>query len=397
MTRCEELPAYRRLGLDVVRASGSWLECRDGRSVLDLYGGHCVNVLGAGDPELGEVLALQWRTLSFVTNLLPCEPRERFRTAFERNLPPGDWRTFVTNSGAEANENALKLALSVTGRTRVVAFEGAFHGRTSAASAVSASKVTGFPRAPFDVERVPWGDLDAVERVAGDAAAIVLEPIQSLAGVVEPPPGFLAELASLAERAGAWLVFDEVQTGTGRLGDPWASQHFDAVPDVFTTAKGAGGGFPIGLTVVRAEHAERCDASLCGSTFGGGPMALVAAAHVAERVARPGFLDGVRACAQRFAALAERPGIARVRGAGLLLGLELDGDRTAADVQRALLDRDVLTGTSWNPSVLRLSPALTLTPDEADGLGRALAAIGIDATPAATNEVLTPPSKENAR
>lgn len=393
MTRCTELPAYRRLELDLVRAHGSWLECRDGRRVLDLYGGHCVNSLGAGDPELGRVLTDQWNAVSFVTNLLPCEPRAAFTAAFERNLPAGDWAYFVSNSGAEANENALKIALHVTGRTRVVAFEGAFHGRTGAAAAIGASKQTGFPRAPFDVERVPWGDLAAVERAAAEAAAIVLEPIQSLAGVVDPPPGFLSGLRAIADRAGALLAFDEVQTGNGRLGEPWASQHYGVVPDVFTTAKGAGAGFPIGLTVARAEHAQRFDASLCGSTFGGGPLALAVAAHVAERLARPDFRANVRAVAERFAALAERAGIARVRGAGLLRGLELEGDSTAADVQRALLERGVLTGTSWNPRVLRLSPPLTLTPNEVGELERALDELGFEApaAPAAS------PAKETAR
>ena len=163
------------------------------------------------------------------------------------------------------------------------------------------------------------------------------------------------------------------------MGTPWASQYFEVVPDVFTTAKGAGAGFPIGLTVVRAERAADFEPSLCGSTFGGGPLALAAAAHVAERIARPGFLENVRAASERFARLTERHGIARLRGAGLLLGLELDGDRKASDVQRALLEQNVLTGTSWNPRVLRLSPPLTLTPDEADGLGQALATLGFAA------------------
>lgn len=379
MHRLDEIPAYARLELDVVGAEGNDLLLADGSRVLDLYGGHCVNSLGAGDAELGRALAAQWQRLSFCTNLLESGVRPGFQQAFEQNLPPGEWNVFVTNSGAEANENALKLALDVTnarGKRGVVVFHGAFHGRTAAATAASDSKKPQFPRAPFEIERAPWGDLDAVERaLEGGAGVCFLEPIQSLAGVVDPPAGFLESLRARCDAHGALLVYDEVQTGNGRLGSFWASQHFGVVPDLFTTAKGAGGGFPIGLTVAARSVCDAADPKLCGSTFGGGPLALTAARVVAERLATPGFLDNVRATSAVFKEAAELSLVQRVRGAGLLLGFELEPAKTAAAVRDELLTMGFLAGTSGNPHVLRVSPALTLTPADARRFVDALATL----------------------
>jgi acetylornithine aminotransferase/acetylornithine/N-succinyldiaminopimelate aminotransferase len=372
-----ELDAYRRLPLPVVSAEGCELVLSNGRRVLDLYGGHCVNTLGAGDPALGELLFEQWRGLSFVTNLIDHAPRVAFLEAFGRNLPSceGGWRVFCCNSGAEADENAIKIALAVTQRRRVVTFNGAFHGRTAGAAAVSDDHGKGYPwpRTPFEVSRVPFGHLDAAqEAVDATVAAVVLEPIQSLAGVIDPPSGFLEGLREACDAAGALLIYDEVQTGNGRLGQPFAAQHFGVQPDVITTAKGAGGGFPIGLTIVRESFAERLPPGLFGSTFGGGPLVLAAATEVAQRIAAPGFLENVRDTSVAFRKACLRGPVTAVRGAGLLLGLELEPGVKATDVRDQLLERDVLVGTSNDPSVLRLSPPLILEPAAAARLADAL-------------------------
>lgn len=376
MKRLGELPAYVRLGLDVARAEGCELVLKDGRYILDLYGGHCVNALGAGDPALLEELADQWRTLSFQTNLLDTSARHAFLEAFEPNLPPGDWRVFCSNSGAEANENALKLAVAATGRAKVLCFEGAFHGRTAAAAAVSDGSNKALRGAPFEVLRVPWGRSDAVDASVG---AVICEPIQSLAGVLDPPAGFLEDLRARCDQHGTSLIFDEVQTGNGRLGTFWAAQHFGVVPDVFSTAKGAGGGFPIGLTISRTDLTARVPGGHFGSTFGGGPLALRAAAHVARRLAEPGFLDNVRAASVALMNVAEHGPVARVRGAGLLLGYELEPGWSAKAVRDALLAHDVLVGTCDDPRVLRLSPPLVLPPAAAERLGAALASLEVRA------------------
>jgi acetylornithine/succinyldiaminopimelate/putrescine aminotransferase len=337
-----------------------------------------VNTLGAGDPGIARVLAEQWHSLSFTTNLVDHRPRADFLAAFGRNLPPGEWRVFCSNSGAEANENALKLALdrgADAGRQRVISFRGAFHGRTAAAAAVTDGK-RAFPQAPFEVERLAWGDLEALERKLDErTAAVILEPIQSLAGVVDPPPWFLNALRGACDRCGALLIFDEVQTGNGRLGTPWAAQHFGVVPDVFTTAKGAATGLPIGLTVARAEAVAHVKLGTHGSTFGGGPLVLAVAAEVARRIAEPSFLENVRQASEALRAAALRAPVREVRGAGLLLGLVLEEGRSGNEVRDALLARGVLVGTSNDPRVLRLSPPLVFPPERAAELAAALEAV----------------------
>ncbi len=374
-----EYPAYPRLPQPAVSASGCELVLADGSRVLDLYGGHCVNTLGAGDPGVGRAVGAQWERLSFVTNLLECPARDAFFEAFGANLPPGAWQVFLSNSGAEANENALKAALSATGRTTVVAFAGAFHGRTAAAAALGDAKHPAFPRTPFDVRRAPFGEPDAARALVDeDVAAVVLEPIQSLAGVRAFPAEELAALRARCDEVGAALVFDEVQTGNGRLAAPWASQALGVVPDAFTTAKGAASGLPIGITVLSEALAARVGPGLFGSTFGGGPTVLAAATEVARRIAAPAFAEQVAATSAALRAAARRGPVRAVRGAGLLLGLELDG-LPAAEVRDALLARGVLVGTSNDPHVLRLTPPLTLTPEQAEPLGAALASLEVTA------------------
>jgi len=377
-----EVDAYARLPIQVVGAEGNELILKDGRRMLDLYGGHCVNTLGAGDPGLGKVIEEQWRRVSFATNLIDHESRHCFLSAFEANLPPCDdgWSVFVTNSGAEANENALKHALAFTRRRKVVFFKGAFHGRTAAAAAVSDTKLAAFPSTPFDVVKLPWNDPEmAAKAIDTTVGAVILEPYQSLAGVTEPSMEFLNTLRRLCDRTGAVLIFDEVQTGNGRLGKPWASQHFGVVPDSFTTAKGAAGGLPIGITVIRTKMAQAVPGKLFGSTFGGGPLVLAAAAMVAHRVGQPEFLANVRATSEALKVAALRGPIASIRGAGLLLGLVVKPELKAATVRDLLLEQGVLIGTSDDPQVLRLSPALTLTPAEAPRLARALEALEVKA------------------
>jgi acetylornithine/succinyldiaminopimelate/putrescine aminotransferase len=377
-----EIDAYVRLPIRVTSAEGNELLLEDGRRVLDLYGGHCVNTLGAGDAGLGRAIAEQWSRLSFATNLLDHAPRRAFLAAFERNLPENGegWSVFASNSGAEANENALKLALAFTKRRKVVFFKGAFHGRTAAAAAVTDSKLAAFPTTPFEAVKLPWNDVEmAGKAIDNSVGAVLLEPYQSLAGVTEPTAEFLATLRALCDRSGALLVFDEVQTGNGRLGTPWASQHLGVVPDVFTTAKGAAGGLPIGLTVARTRVASSVPGKLFGSTFGGGPVVLAAAAEVARRIAQPGFLENVRATSSALRQAAMRGPIERVRGAGLLLGLVVQPEITAAKVRDQLLEQGVLVGTSDDPQVLRLSPALTLRPADVARLARALDALEVKA------------------
>jgi acetylornithine/succinyldiaminopimelate/putrescine aminotransferase len=204
---------------------------------------------------------------------------------------------------------------------------------------------------------------------------IALEPIQSMAGVRVPSPGFLEGLRALADQHGARLMFDEVQTGSGRTGTPFAATTYGVTPDLITTAKGAAGGLPIGITVVRSSVAEGLPGSLLGSTFGGGPTILSAAVEVATRVASPGFLESVRASGEALAKAAARGPVREVRGAGLLLGIVLEEGLTAREARDQLLAQDVLVGTSDDPNVLRLFPALALTIEQAERFGEAFATL----------------------
>lgn len=373
-----EIEAYKRLPLAVVGAKDCELVLADGRRVLDLYGGHCVNTLGAGDPALATRMREQWERLSFVTNLLDHAPRTELLAALEPTMPPGDWRVFCSNSGAEANENALKMTLAATGRDTVIVFDGAFHGRTAAASAASDVKRTGFPSAPFEVRRLPFGALDTTP-LDESVAAVLLEPIQSMAGVSAPPAGFLEAWRRACTDRGALLVFDEVQTGNGRLGTFWASQYYGCVPDLFTTAKGAACGFPIGLTFASEAVAGRFPAGLCGSTFGGGPLALAAATEVARRIAQPGFLESVARTSAALRDAALRGPVAQVRGAGLLLGCVLHEGWTAAGVRDALLEQGVLVATTNDPQVMRLMPPLTLQKAHVERFAVALDSLAVPA------------------
>ena len=377
---CRELEVYARLPLPVCTASGEDLVLTDGRTILDLYGGHCVNTLGAGDQAIMQAFSRQWQQLSFATNMFANGTRDEFITAYSPLLPSGNWRVFLSNSGAEANENALKVALVATGRTKVLCFDGAFHGRTASAEAVTDTKKRAYPSTPFDVVRIPFDDVAALESTLDESfAAVITEPIQSMAGVVEPSSAWLERLRDLCSKAGSVMIFDEVQTGNGRLGTPFASQSFGVTPDVFTTAKGAAGGLPIGITVIGQCFADRIGSGLFGSTFGGGPTVLAAATVVAQRIAHGELLENVKAASAALFDAATCGPVARVRGRGLLLGLELEAGLKTATVRDALLDSGVLVGTSADPSVLRLLPPLTLRPESASKLRAAFGSVEMTA------------------
>jgi acetylornithine/succinyldiaminopimelate/putrescine aminotransferase len=223
---------------------------------------------------------------------------------------------------------------------------------------------------------VPFGDIEAARAAIDEhVGAVILEPIQALAGVVEAQRSFLAAVGAACDAHGAYLIFDEVQTGNGRLGTPWAAQHYGILPDAFTTAKGAAGGLPIGITVVAQALAERLPEKLFGSTFGGGPTVLSAATEVNERIAAPGFLEGVQAVSALLRAAAHVSPIAAVRGQGLLLGFELEEGLAARDARDALLAEGVLVGLSSDPRVLRITPPLTLEPADVERFGAALRAL----------------------
>jgi len=369
------LPVYAHMPFEPVAGNGVTLTTRDGRTLLDLYGGHAVALLGYNHPRLVAALATQARTLFFQSNVVPLAVRARAARRLLGFAPPGLTRAFLVNSGAEANENALRLALRATGRSRVVALEGAFHGRTAAAAAVShgSGKWYGFPRAPFDVTFVPRGDLAALEEALPDAAALIVEPVQGMAGAVDLGADYLAAARDLTRRVGARLLFDEVQCGMGRTGHPFAAQAYGVTPDVLTTAKGLAGGFPAGALLVNDEIARSVHSGDLGSTFGGGPLACALIEAVIETIETEDLLANVRTLSRRLRESCQVGPVTGIQGEGFLLGLRTS--RPAKEVQAELLARGIVAGGSADPHVVRLLPPLVLTETHVDALARALAEI----------------------
>ena len=367
-------PAYRQLGIEPVRGEGSRLWTRDGRELIDFYGAHAVALLGYGHPRLLAALAAQAETLFFQTTAVPLAVRARAarRLSAFVGLP----RVFFVNSGAEANENALRLAFRLSGRPRVVAVEGAFHGRTAAAAAVTAGSARwyGFPRAPFEVTFVPRGDVAALSAaVRPDVAALIVEPVQGMAGAIDLGGEYLEAARALTRRAGALLVFDEVQCGMGRTGWPSSVKRWGVMPDLLTLGKGLAGGLPAAAMLASEELAETVAFGDLGTTFGGGPLASALVEAVLEVLGEPGFLPAVQARSEEIRRRCAVGPVVAVQGAGLLLGLVTS--RPAAEIQQELLARDVLAGTSADPQVLRLLPALTVGSGEVGRLAAALSEI----------------------
>ena len=373
------LPVYAQLPVEPVRGEGVKLWTRDGRELLDFYGGHAVALLGYGHPRLLEALAAQAETMFFQSNLVPLEIRARAAHALVSFAPAGLSRAFLVNSGAEANENALRLAIRQTGRGRIVALEGSFHGRTAAAAAVTwgAEKWAAFPSNPFEVEFVPVGDLAALERalkLRGEAdsrvAALILEPVQGMAGAVDLGAPYLAAARELTKAAGALLIFDEVQCGMGRTGQPFAAQFYGVTPDLLTTAKGLAGGFPAAAVLVSDAAASGLKKGDLGTTFGGGPLACALIEATIAAIEQEDLLARVRRLSARLRSECVGGVVTGVQGAGFLLGLRCA--RPAKEVQAELLDRGLMTGTSADPFVLRLLPPLVLEDAHVDALVSAL-------------------------
>jgi acetylornithine/succinyldiaminopimelate/putrescine aminotransferase len=365
---------YTMLPFTPAKGAGVWLEDAAGRRVLDLYGGHAVAALGYGHPRLSETIARAARDLVFQTNALPLKVRDEAADALAAFAPRGVGRVFFVNSGAEANENALRLALKVTGRAKIVAFEHAFHGRTAAAAAVTwgaEESWYGFPRAPFDVQFVPRDDVAALNAaVDGSTAAVIIEPVQGLAGAFDFSTELLHAVRAACDRAGALLILDEVQTGIGRLGEPFGAQLHRVRPDLLTTAKGLGGGFPCGALLMPHEIARGLKPGSLGTTFGGGPVACAAIKTVLDVIRDDKLLANVREVSAAIRATCVTGPVVGVQGRGFLLGLRTKPKATA--VRDALLARDILTGTSADPHVLRLLPPLILSTEHVQRLAAAL-------------------------
>lgn len=356
-----------------VRGRGVYLYDAGGRRLLDFYGGHAVALLGHGHPALTAALVRQARTLFFQSGIVALDVRERAARELIAFGPPGLTRAFFVNSGAEANENALRIAVRATGRSKIVAVEGAFHGRTAAAAAVTSGheKWYAFPDRPYPAVFVPFDDAAALSRaVDRETAAVILEPVQGVAGARPLSRAFLECARERTRAQGTLLVFDEVQCGMGRTGWPFAAQAYGVVPDILTTAKGLAGGFPAGAVLVGEEPARRLRRGDLGTTFGGGPLAAALVSAVIRTILQHDLLPRVRRLSSRLERECLVGPVVAVQGMGFLLGLRTS--RPAKEVLEELLRRGVLAGGSADPHVVRLLPPLVLRDRHVDMLVAAL-------------------------
>ncbi|HSR68759.1 MAG TPA: acetylornithine transaminase [Acidobacteriota bacterium] len=370
------LDVYKRYPLVIERGQDVWVYDNRGRRYLDLYGGHAVCAVGHCNPRVVEAVQRQAGRLIFYSNLVYNPARASAAAKLVEAAPRGLDKVFFINSGAEANENALKLARMTRRRPGILSFNGSFHGRTMGAlSATGMEKM----RAAFQPNLphhhfVDFGDLEAVERVlsGGDVAGVILEPVQSLGGVDTAPPEFFRGLRRLCDQAGSLLIYDEVQTGFGRTGTLFYAGRHGVLPDIVTLAKGMAGGLPMGAVLCAPGVSAQLAHGDLGSTFGGNPLVCAAMQATLEAIQQEGLLDNVVRQHRYLAEGLQRvPGVKRLRGEGFLIGIEFE--TPAAAYQQKLLQERILTGLSGNPNVLRLLPPLTLQAREIDHFLRVLA------------------------
>ena len=357
-----------------VRGEGAVLTDEDGKQYVDFLGGIAVNALGHAHPAIVAAVTQQVQTLGHVSNLYVAEPAVALADLL-LTLAGRTGRVFFANSGTEAVEAAFKLS-RLTGRTRVVATHGGFHGRSMGALALTGqpSKADPFRPLPGNVTHVAFGDAAALaEAVDPETAMLILEPIQGENGVVVPPPGYLSAAREVCDRNGALLVLDEIQTGVGRTGHWFHHQSEGAEPDVITLAKGLGGGLPLGACVAFGKAADLFTPGTHGSTFGGNPIACAAGLAVIRTIANEGLLDHVKRVGEQLRRGIEalnHPLISHVRGAGLLLGIVLT-EPAAASLTARLRDAGFLVNAAV-PDVIRLAPPLIVSAEQADALISAL-------------------------
>jgi len=373
-TREALLPVYAQMPVRPVSGRGSWLIDDRGERWLDAYGGHAVASTGHSHPAVVQAIAAQAAKLLFYSTAVPHENRERLAEKLVELCPTPLERVFFCNSGAEANENALHLARMATGRHLVLSLTGGWHGRTAATLACTdgaryeaAARRAGVPLSL----KVAFNDVAALETAMDDSvAALILEPVQGLAGARACSVEFLEAARRLCDRHGAVLIFDEVQCGVGRCGAFTAAEAFGVAPDIVTLAKGLAAGLPIGAVVAADAVTAGVSVGDLGSTFGGGPVPCAAALANLEVIEREGLIANAVKVGARIRDGALALGVPEVTGRGLLLGLRLG--RAAAPIQRALFAKRVLTGGASDPEVLRILPPLSFSVEEADLLLGAL-------------------------
>lgn len=357
---------YSLYDIEPVRGEGSYVYDSDGTRYLDLYGGHAVISVGHAHPRYVKAIADQVARLGFYSNSVQNSLQTRLARRLGKISGYDDYSLFLCNSGAEANENAIKLASFHTGKSKVLAFDKAFHGRTSGAVAATDNPaiVSPFNRT-LNVEFARLNDIADVERhlASGEFCAVIVEGIQGVAGIRMPEDDFLRQLRDLTERLGVVLIADEIQSGYGRSGKFFAHQYSGIRPDIITCAKGIANGFPMGAVLISPVF-EACKGML-GTTFGGNHLACAAALSVLDIIEDENLIDNAASVGQYLIdRLKKMPQLKEVRGRGLMIGVEIEG--SASEMRKRLLfDHHIFTGGAGATTV-RLLPALNLSKEQAD-------------------------------
>jgi len=364
------LPTYAPYPFPLVKGEGDRVFNASGQAWWDFYGGHCVCATGHSHPKVVKAVADQAASLLFYSAAAALPVRDAAAatiTAFA-----GMDSVFFCNSGAEANENALKVALLLTGRKQLAAFDGGWHGRT-----ILALSVTDDPKItqPFADQltpclRLPFGDLAALAAADfSNVAGVILEPIQSMAGIKTASSDWFRALRAKCDATGTLLIFDEIQTGMGRMGTPFAAQFYGVRPDLMTSAKGLASGVPMGALLMTAAVASKLKGGDLGSTFGGGPLACAALLATVDVIESEGLMPNATAAAARLRQELKGSVVTEVLGEGLLLGLR---SPHAAALKKHLLAQNILLGGSGDPTVLRLMPPLNVSGEALTALVSAI-------------------------
>ena len=362
----ELFDVYSLMDITPVKAQGCYLWDDQGRRYLDLYGGHAVISIGHGHPHYVEKISKQLQQIGFYSNSVKIPQQKELADRLGKLSGFDHYKLFLCNSGAEANENAIKLASFATGRKKIISFSKAFHGRTSGAVSVTDNpKIT----APFNetpnAVHLSWNHIDQVEQQlkTEEIAAVIIEGIQGIGGIRVPDPAFLEKLGELCKHYGTLLILDEVQSGYGRSGKFFAFQHSKVIPDIITTAKGMGNGFPIGGVIISPDLKPW--SGMLGTTFGGNYLACAAGIAVLDIIEQERLVENAeKTGSYLLEKLASFNQIKEVRGKGLMIGIEFE-EPIKPIRQRLLEEENVFTGFSGT-NVIRLLPPLTLSLEQAD-------------------------------
>lgn len=357
---------YSLFDIEPVRGEGSYVFTEDGTRYLDLYGGHAVISIGHAHPTYVKAISDQVSRLGFYSNSVHNSLQEQLAQKLGKASGYDDYSLFLCNSGAEANENAIKLASFTTGRKKILAFSHAFHGRTSGAVAATDNpKIVSPFNATDNVEFCELGDIEtAREKLSSkEFAAAIIEGIQGVAGIRVPDDEFLRQLTTLTKETGTLLILDEIQSGYGRSGKFFAHQYAGIRPDIITCAKGIANGFPMGAVLISPAIEAR--KGMLGTTFGGNHLACAAAIAVLEVMEQENLIENAAETGEYLLNELKRiPALKDVRGRGLMIGFDIEG--SASDLRKKLLfDKKIFTGGA-GASTVRLLPALGLSKDQAD-------------------------------